>query len=135
MKRVPYLVRYMIFLGVILGISFGIHIWIRLRSGLSATGDLLPLSYFLNVLMAFGIVAGLFMFRQKLKNQIGFLFIGGSLLKFLFFFIFFYPSFTADGVIDRGEFSSFFTPYLLSLVLETYFTSVMLRNLERENPG
>lgn len=135
MRAAPFLVRYLFILGIILGLSFGAHAWLRTRAGLTSTGDLLLLSYVVNLLLAFGIVAVLYAFRNKMKNQIGFLFIGGSFLKFLLFFLFFYPSFTADEVIARGEFSSFFAPYFLSLILETYFTSLMLRNLERENPA
>ena len=135
MKPAPFLTRYLFWLLLALGISFGIHYWARKDSGLDTTGDLLTRSYGVNFVLAFAIVAVLFAFRRKLKNHIGFLFIGGSLLKFLVFFIFFYPSFTADEVMSRAEFASFFTPYFLSLILETYFTSRMLRNLEQEHPA
>lgn len=135
MKSAPFLARYLFWLVLALGISFGFHTWARIQSGLESTGDLLTRSYGVNFLLAFVIVAILFSFRLKLKNQIGFLFIGGSLLKFLIFFIFFHPSFTADGIMTRAEFGSFFVPYFLSLILETYFTSRMLRNLEQEHPA
>ena len=70
-----------------------------------------------------------------MKTQLGFLFIAGSFLKFLLFFLFFYPEFKSDGVIDQGEFASFFVPYFLALIVETYFAAVLLKNLEKENPG
>ena len=135
MKSAPFLARYLFWLVLALGISFGLHTWFRIQSGLDPTGDLLARSYGVNFVLAFAIVAVLFAFRRKLKNQIGFLFIAGSLLKFLVFFIFFHPSFTADEVMTRGEFASFFAPYFISLILETYFASRMLRNLEREHPA
>jgi hypothetical protein len=135
MNRSRFLLRCLISLLLTLGLAFGMHSWIRYRSGLAPAGDLLPFTYLVNGLLAFAIVAGLYALRLKMRHQIGFLFIGGSLLKFLFFFIFFYPEFTADDTIDRNEFSSFFVPYFFSLLLETYFTSLMLRNLEEEHPG
>ncbi|UCE70087.1 MAG: hypothetical protein JSW57_04105 [Flavobacteriaceae bacterium] len=135
MKHLPYLFRYLMVLGIVLGISFGVHTWLRLQSDLWPMGDLLSMSYLFNFAMAYGIVAGLYFVRFRLKQQIGFLFIGGSLLKFLVFFLFFYPSFTADGTISRAEFSSFFVPYFLALATETYYTASMLKNLEKENPG
>ncbi len=135
MKTLPFLLRYLIVLGLLLGISFGVHAWFRGQSGLAPTGDLLLPSYLFNFFMALGIVAGLYAVRNRMKQQIGFLFIGGSLLKFLVFFLFFHPSFTADGTISRAEFSSFFVPYFLALATETFFTASMLRNLEKKNPG
>ena len=134
MKNLHYLLRYLITLLVMLGASFGLHSLIRGQSGLDPMGDLLVVSYLFNFFMAFAIVAGLYAVRFRMKQQIGFLFIAGSLLKFLVFFLFFYPSFTSDGNISRAEFSSFFVPYFLALATETYFTASMLKNLERENP-
>ena len=134
MKNLQYLLRYLLALTVVLGLSFGLHSWIRGLSGLQPIADLLAVSYLFNFFMAFAIVAGLYVVRFRLKQQIGFLFIGGSLLKFLVFFLFFYPSFIADGTISRAEFSNFFVPYFLALATETYFTASMLKNLEKENP-
>lgn len=130
-----FLLRYLILLGAILSVAFLIHRGVREKMGLPGSGDLLPYTYLLNLILAFAIVAGLFFVRHKMKHQLGFLFIGGSLLKFLLFFLFIYPEYSADGTLDRAEFSGFFVPYFLSLFLETYFTSLMLKNLEEENPG
>ena len=135
MKNIHFLLRYLGVLLVLLGMAFGVHAWVRARAGLSPMGDLLWVSYGFNFVAAFGILAGLYLVRVRMKNQIGFLFIGGSLLKFLVFFLFFYPSFKADGSISRAEFFSFFVPYFLALATETFFTASMLRNLEKENPG
>lgn len=133
MKKLPFLSQYALWLTLVLGVAFSIHSWLRGQGGMSPFGDLLVVSYLVNMALALGIVWGLFAFRRKLRNLIGFLFIGGSLLKFLVFFLFFYPGFRADGTIVRAEFLSFFVPYLLSLVLETVFASRMLRDLEKED--
>ena len=134
MKNLHYLLRYLLTLLVVLGTAFGLHSWARGLSGLKPIGDLLAVSYLFNFFMAFAIFAGLYLVRFRMKQQIGFLFMGGSLLKFLLFFLFFYPSFIGDGTISRAEFSSFFVPYFLALATETYFTASMLKNLEKENP-
>jgi hypothetical protein len=44
---------------------------------------------------------------------------GGSFVKFLFFFIFLYPYYKLDGGLDSLEFAAFFVPYLISLIFET----------------
>lgn len=132
MKKFAFLDRYFMLLGLVLGASFPLHGWVRELSGLTFFGDMLPMSYLVNFVLAFAIVGLLYRFRNKIRQQIGFLFIGGSLLKFAVFFAAFYPVFRADGTISRGEFASFFVPYLMALILETLFTAKLLRDLERE---
>ena len=132
MTKGAFLSRYFLLLTLMLGAAFPIHSWVRERSGLPMFGDKLPVSYLVNFVLAFAIVGLLYRFRLKIRQQIGFLFIAGSLLKFAVFFAAFYPGFRADGTISRAEFASFFVPYLLALILETFFTAKLLRDLERE---
>jgi hypothetical protein len=113
----------------------GIHSQLRKANELSPLGDLLLWTYLTNALLAFGIVLLIYSLRNRMKTQLGFLFMAGSFVKFLFFFLFFYPSYTSDELISQSEFSSFIVPYFLALVVETYFVSVLLKNLEIENPG
>lgn len=87
------------------------------------------LAYVVNVLLAIGIVGFLYSIREKQKNNLGFIFMAGSFLKFLLFFLLFYPSFKADGDMSRLEFASFFVPYMICLVLETVSLSKMLKKL------
>ncbi len=91
---------------------------------------MIVLSYVLNFFLALGIFYALFFLRKKLSNAIGFLFMGGSLLKFVVFFLVFYPVYKGDGKMQGIEFAAFFIPYATALVLETYFASKMLKNLE-----
>ncbi|WP_445383521.1 DUF6168 family protein [Robiginitalea sp. IMCC43444] len=134
MKDAGFLLRYAAILLFSLGIAFGIHCWLRIEYGLEVFGEALPGTYLFNFILAFGIVVLLYVFRQKLKNQIGFLFIAGSLLKFLGFFVFFYPGYASDGSLGRSEFAAFFVPYAVALILETLFASLLLRNMEKNTP-
>ncbi len=90
-------------------------------------------SYLVQAGLALVIVVVLYLLRQRFKNLLGFLFIAGSLLKFLFFFLYFYPPYKADGELDGSEFAAFFVPYGISLVLETIFATQMLRRLEKDD--
>ncbi len=83
------------------------------------------MAYVVNALLAAFIFIAVYRFRETLKYYIGYLFMAGSFLKFLVFFLFFYPTYTADGKIDKLEFAAFFIPYLISLVIETYFMAKM----------
>jgi hypothetical protein len=135
MNNTRFLRRFLLLLILVLGLSFGIHTLLRNANGLSPLGDMLVWSYLINLLLAFGIVVFIHSLRNRMKTQLGFLFIAGSFIKFLLFFLLFYPAFTSDGVISQSEFASFFVPYFLALIAETYFTAVLLKNLEKENPG
>lgn len=128
-----FLLRFTVSLSLVLGVSLALHCQGRMASGLRAFGDLLPASYGINFLLAAIIVWCLYLFRRKIRLQIGFLFIGGSFLKFGAFFLLLYPDFMEDGALSRAEFASFFVPYFLALILETYFTAKMLRELENED--
>jgi len=83
-------------------------------------GNLIIQGYFANLLLAIVIYSMLCLLQKKYNDQLGFLFMAGSLLKFAVFFIFFSPSFREDGVISRLEFLSFFIPYLCCLFMETF---------------
>jgi len=50
------------------------------------------------------------------------------IVKFIVFFILFYPLYKSDGDIQKIEFATFFVPYSIALILETYYTSKMLNN-------
>jgi len=106
--------------------AFGLQVFIFRKVDLLPDYNLLILSYVVNFLLAFLIVAVLSIYIHKLKSYIGFLFMFGSLLKFAVFFIWFYPIFKMDGAINGFEFSVFFIPYFVSLLFETIELGKML---------
>jgi hypothetical protein len=121
------------FFGLLLGsmlFILGLHLTVLYFQALPLLADLILWSYFLNFAMASSIFMALYLLRIRLKNQIGFLYLGGSMLKFLIFFLIFYPVYKADGEISNLEFASFFIPYLVCLVMETFFTAKMLNTLK-----
>ena len=52
----------------------------------------------------------------------------GSGLKFVVFFILFYPEYQRDGTMQTSEFTAFFVPYALCLVIEVFYLSKQLNN-------
>ncbi len=130
MLKLGFPAQFLALLIVLLLISFGLHILVLSQMEEPIFDNLIVRSYVVNGLLAAIIFMLLYKFREKLKNQIGFLFMGGSLLKFLFFFLLFYPTYKADGDMSGFEFGAFFIPYAVALFLETFYTSRMLKNLE-----
>jgi len=91
-------------------------------------------AYILNYILALSVYVFIFIFKELIKYQIGFIFIGGSFLKFLLFFIIFYPHYKEDDVISKAEFAAFFIPYVICLVIETLSIIKILKTLEFKNP-
>ncbi len=120
------LFRFLLIIVPVLGISLWLHLLWQESTALPRGSDMIYLSYMVNFLLAAGIFVFLYGLRKKYKNQIGFMYMGGSLLKFMVFFIVFYPDYRADGMVTRSEFGAFFVPYLLCLILETVFTAKIL---------
>ena len=128
MKRLP--IYFTLALLITLVFAFTGHYVLLKHQGFPPLGDLLLPSYCANFFLALGIFIALFVAKEKLKNALGFLFLVGSLLKFIVFFIVFYPVYRADGEIVRTEFAAFFVPYMIALILETYFASKMLNQVQ-----
>jgi hypothetical protein len=97
-------------------------------------GNYIIQGYLLNFFIALIIYLFIYNFREVLKYQIGFIFIGGSFIKFLLFFIIFYPHYKEDDVISKAEFAAFFIPYVICLVIETLSIINILKTLEFKNP-
>ena len=115
---------------ILLIAAFAIHIFILNSNSLPIFENKIVLAYAVNAVLAISIFGFLFKMKNKYKDQLGFLFLGGSFLKFIVFFIVFYPFYKADGDISKLEFAAFFVPYLLSLVLETFSLAKWLNKME-----
>ncbi|MCK0155949.1 DUF6168 family protein [Cellulophaga sp. F20128] len=124
------LVSFLATITLVTIVVFGLHVLVldMLKEPLFA--NKIVLSYSLNAILATVIFALVYVLQNRYKNQLGFFFIGGSFLKFLFFFVFFYADFKADGNINALEFASFFVPYAICLGIETYFMAKVLHKLD-----
>ena len=112
-------ISFTIKLIVIIIAAFVIHLLILKFLESPLFENKIVLSYILNATLAIAIFGLLFKYREKVKDNIGFLFLAGSFLKFIAFFILIYPSYKADGDTSKLEFAAFFVPYLICLFVET----------------
>jgi len=132
MFKINPIVSFLLVLTAILGLIFLSHTYLLDHFGYLQYGNLIVTSYSINAALAAFIYIPLYLLKNKLKNYIGYLFIAGSFLKFIFFFIFFYPAYHADGEMSKQEFAAFFVPYVICLVVETVFTSKMLKKVDKK---
>jgi len=86
-------------------------------------------AYLLNTVTATTIFTVIVRLRERYSEQLGFVFLAGSGLKFLLFFLFMYPVFHADGELSRTEFATFFIPYSITTGIETIALARILNRL------
>ena len=111
---------------VALTITLGIHIAILHFLESPLFENQIIFSYSVNAILAIIIFISLFKLRIKYLDILGFIFMGGSFLKFGVYFIFFYPIFRQDGNVSTLEAVSFLIPYILCLIIETFYLIKML---------
>ncbi|NLP57225.1 DUF6168 family protein [Lutibacter sp. B1] len=113
---------------VVMSVVFSMHSLILYFLKLPLFANLIIPSYLINSILVTVIFIILFKLREKYNHLLGFIFMGSSFLKFAVFFIFFYPIFKEDGHISTLEATSFLVPYLVSLIIETFFLVKVLNN-------
>ena len=120
--------RFLILLLGVLLLVFGIHITILHLLESPLFENRIIISYVLNYVLA---ALLLFLIQSNFNKQsanTAFIFMLGSGIKFVIFFILFYPIYQEDGVMQKAEFTSFFVPYAICLTLEVIFLSKQLNN-------
>jgi len=114
---------------ITLGSTFGLHTLLNYFIDQPLFQNMIVESYCCNAIIAILIFWILVSLKEKYKNHIGFIFLFGSGTKFLMFFAIFYRPFKQDGEIIIYEFISFFLPYTICLILETYQLSKQLNKM------
>lgn len=123
-------IRFAIKATVVLTVAFCVHVAVLNVFQLPLFENKIVLSYVVNLLLVVIIFGLLYLSKNKFKDQLGFLFIAGSALKFGVFFVVFYPFFKLDNHISKLEFAAFFVPYGLGLILETISLVKWLNKLD-----
>ncbi|MDB4182843.1 DUF6168 family protein [Flavobacteriaceae bacterium] len=114
---------------LVIFLAFAIHLFILQNVDLPLFDHKILASYSINTLLTILIVTTLYKLKDSYSNQIGFLFLGSSFVKFIAFFLVFHGAYKADGTIETLEFLTFFIPYGICLIFETYFLSKWLNEI------
>ena len=118
-------------LGAILIVGL-VHIAFLFTRNLDFDFTLVLLGYVINFAMALGIYSALLYFAEKKNKNLGFLFMFGSTLKFVIYFLIFDPIFMLDGKLTKVEFFIFFLPYFTCLFVETFALLKLLREIDQQ---
>lgn len=115
---------------LVMALIFALHMFVLNSLNYPLFDNRIVASYIINLYLVVLIFGILYLLKEKYKNQLGFLFMAGSVIKFAVFFIFFYPFYRQDGDISKLEFAAFFIPYATGLILETVSLSKWLNSIQ-----
>lgn len=127
--------RIIIFTGLLLGtllIVGLLHAGFLFARNPDLDYRILLLGYLINFAMALGIYSVLLYFSEKQNKHLGFLFMFGSTLKFVIYFLIFDPIFMLDGKLTKVEFFIFFVPYFSCLLIETFALIKLMREIDQQ---
>lgn len=122
-KIIPLLFLF----SALLAVVFATHSYVFTTMGLAWNSHQIIAAYLVNMAVVIFIIAAIILLPDMFSQARGQIFLGGSLLKFLLFFVMFYPAYKQDGDLSRVEFFTFFVPYSFCLLAET-FISIRLIN-------
>lgn len=121
--------KYLLFL-FLLFLAYIIQLKISEKYHINPKEKLIVTAYLINGFLVILLFLFLDFFKNKYKDQIGFIFMTSGLLKFILFFIFLYPTYKQDDILSAAEMITFFIPYSISLIYESLAVTKILNNLK-----
>lgn len=113
-----------LFVVIVIG-GYFIHTEIIKSFSLDGNDKIIDLSYLFNGVFAIVFTVGTLLVRKRFKDIIGFIFMGGSLIKIGGFIAIMKFN---DVEINKNVFVDFFIAYLICLILEVYYFSRILNS-------
>ena len=124
------IVSFIIKLTAFLGLTFGAHLAAQFFLDGELFQHAILLCYILNYVLAIIIFLGLFILNKKHGHILGYIFMGGSFVKFGVYFLLVQPIYKLDGTTTKWEFATFFIPYAVALIVETISLLSFLKKSE-----
>ncbi len=119
------LITFLLLCGGILVLAYGIHTSMIKNSLSDYTFDIINFSYIFNGVFSSILTAVIVALRKKFKDQVGFIFMAGSLIKMGLFLAL---SGFMGLKIQKNVFLDFFVAYVICLILEVYWVSRILKD-------
>src|SRR5690606_3690111 len=116
MKKTTF--KFLTVLLLVLAVVFAAHLFILQNMEMPIFSDRIVLSYGINYALAAAILIFIQSKFNKKSSHTGFIFLGGSGLNFLVFFLVFYPFYREDGTMATSDFAAFFVAIDSCLIFE-----------------
>ncbi|GHA39120.1 hypothetical protein GCM10007103_20680 [Salinimicrobium marinum] len=117
-----HLLRFSLLLFLVTGIAYGLHLYIN-QLFFDVSVELINFAYKFNVGFTFIFTTSIILASEKLKDQLGFIYLLGGAVKLG---IFAYLIQTSDVSISKSVFLHFFVPYVVCVILELFYVIKLL---------
>lgn len=117
------LLRFSFFLFLAAGISYALHLSVLSNLISEGPSELVNFAYKFNIGFTFVFTSALILVSQRLKDQIGFVFLFSGMIKLG---VFFYLIKTSDFNLNKSLFLHIFIPYVVCVVVEILYLSRIL---------
>ena len=113
-----HLFKFSLLLLLISGISYGLHIFLN-QHFFDASLEIIKFAYKFNVGITLLFTTTIILASERLKEQLGFIFLAGGFVK-LGIFLFLIKT-SQDITISKSVFLHFFIPYVICVILEIIY--------------
>ena len=117
-----HLLRFTLLLFLVTGITYGLHLYIN-QLFFDVSVELINFAYKFNVGITFIFTTSIILASEKLKDQLGFIYLLGGAVKLG---IFAYLIKTSGVSISKSVFLHFFAPYVVCVILELFYVIKLL---------
>ncbi len=113
-------------LGFILGLAYILQIKFFQTTISNHEANLIKFSYLFNFAFTYFLMLNIIIFENKLRDKLGFIYLGISMLKFG---IFFFLIKIKNIEINKSDFLLFFIPFVLCLGVEIFYVVRILNSI------
>ena len=127
MKILQNILQFLFLFAIIISASYLAHIGLINTFSLDRNIEMINLSYIFNSIFTIILAVAIVLVSKRFKDQLGFIFMGGSLVKIGIFM----AIIKLNGFeINKKVFLDFFIAYLICLIVEVYYVARILNNIK-----
>lgn len=121
---------FIVLLTALLGASFAVHALLQHDLKIGAFESHIVINYCFNYFFTIAFFIVLLVYERRKSDLLGFVFLAASTIKLILFLFILYPNIKEVTGFRSVEFTSFFVPYGISVVIEILY---MLRILNSKS--
>ena len=117
--------KFTLIFSFLLGLAYVIQVKFLQPSLTEQDAILIKFSYLFNYAFTYFLMLNILLFQNKLKDKLGFIYLGVSMLKFA---IFFFITKIENIEINKSDFLLFIIPFVLCLAVEIFYVVRILNS-------
>lgn len=122
--------KFSLIFSFIVGLTYILQVKFLLPVESDEEAVLVKFSYLFNFAFTYFLMLNIIIFQKILKDKLGFVYLGVSMLKFA---LFFFLIKSKNIEFDKSDFLLFFIPFFLCLGIEIFYVSRILNSINYNN--